>query len=144
MIIEILTIIMSSLFVLASWSFQDSDDFVPNNLEMDREKNISQMASLASAATIVESKPKKKISEIDDLLGTTKTKEEKPKKETSEIDDLLGATKEKKEKPKKVKPKKETVKIECPGCNSIMELQKTGKMQDIVCKSCGLEGELEV
>ena len=144
MIIEILTIILSSLFVLASWSFQDSNDFVPNNLEMDREKDIPQMAILASATTIVESKPKKKISEIDDLLGTIKTKEEKPKKETSEIDDLLGATKEKKEKPKKVKSKKETVKIECPECSTVMKLEKTGKMQAIVCKACGLEGELEI
>jgi hypothetical protein len=25
-----------------------------------------------------------------------------------------------------------------------MELQKTGKMQDVVCDACGLKGELEV
>jgi len=116
MIIEILTIILSSLFVLASWSFQDSDDFISSNLEMNNKEDVAQINSLASAATTIQSKPKKKTSEIDDLLGTTK----------------------------KVKPKKETVKIECPECGTVIELQKTGKMQDIVCKACGLEGELEV
>ena len=65
--------------------------------------------------------------------------ESNTKKETSQIDDLLGGV-----KTEKTIPKKETIKIECPGCSATMELQKTGKMQDVVCDACGLKGELEV
>tara|TARA_B100000579_G_scaffold297659_1_gene247691 strand:+ start:103 stop:519 length:417 start_codon:yes stop_codon:yes gene_type:complete len=138
MIIEILTIVLSSLFVLAAWSFQNSDDFVTSQ-DVDFEKEVPQITSLAATASTIETKPKKEISEIDDLLSKTTVKVEKPKKKNSEIDDLLSKT-----KVKVKKPKKETVKIECPECSTIMKLEKTGKMQAIVCKACGLEGELEV
>ena len=139
MIIEILTIVLSSLFVLTVWSFQNSDDFVSTSQDVDFEKEIPQITSLAVTASTIETKPKKEISEIDDFLGKTTVKVEKPKKENSEIDDLLSKT-----KVKVKKPRKETVKIECPECSTIMKLEKTGKMQAVVCKACGLEGELEV
>ena len=65
--------------------------------------------------------------------------ESNTKKETSQIDDLLGGV-----KTEKTIPKIETTEIECPGCNATMQIAKTGKLQNIVCDSCGLEGELEV
>jgi hypothetical protein len=61
------------------------------------------------------------------------------KKKPSQIDDLLGGV-----KTEKTIPKIETTEIECPGCNATMQIAKTGKLQNIVCDSCGLEGELEI
>jgi len=44
----------------------------------------------------------------------------------------------------KFKAKKEMVKIECPGCESQMSVQKLNKVQEVKCKKCGLSGEIEV
>ena len=65
--------------------------------------------------------------------------ESNTKKEASRIDDLLEGV-----KTEETIPKIETTEIECPGCNATMQIVKTGKLQDIVCDACGLEGELEI
>jgi len=121
MIIEITIIVLSLIFVGVSWSL-----------------NNDELASI--------SKKEEKGSPMDNLLDSIQEENMKSKKaipdfekETSQIDDLLGDV-----KTEKTTPKKETIKIECPGCSATMELQKTGKLQDIVCDSCGLKGELEV
>ena len=118
MIVEIIIIILSILFLVTSWIANSDDGDFPDKFE---------------------SNTKKETSQIDDLLGGVKTEKTIPKKETSPIDDLLGDV-----ETEKTIPKKETIKIECPGCSATMELQKTGKMQDVVCDACGLKGELEV
>ena len=118
MIVEIIIIILSILFLVTSWIANSDDEAFPGKFE---------------------SNAKKETSRIDDLLGGVKTKKAIPKKETSPIDDLLGDV-----ETEKAIPKKETVEIECPECSATMELQKTGKMQDVVCDACGLKGELEV
>jgi hypothetical protein len=118
MIVEIIIIILSILFLITSWIIDSDDGALPDKFE---------------------SNTKKETSQIDDLLGGVKTEKTIPKEETSLIDDLLGDI-----KTEKTTPKKETIKIECPGCSATMELQKTGKLQNIVCDACGLKGELEV
>ncbi len=118
MIVEIIIIILSILFLITSWITDSDDGALPDKFE---------------------SNTKKETSQIDDLLGGVKTEKTIPKEETSLIDDLLGDV-----KTEKTTPKKETIKIECPGCSATMELQKTGKLQNIVCDACGLKGELEV
>ena len=42
------------------------------------------------------------------------------------------------------KAKKEMVEIECPSCKSQMRVKKLNKLQDVMCKECGLSGEIEV
>lgn len=41
-------------------------------------------------------------------------------------------------------PTPEMVTIQCPGCQGRMKIPKLGKLQQIKCASCGLQGELEV
>ena len=35
-------------------------------------------------------------------------------------------------------------KVECPNCNSHIQVEKKGTMQNITCDSCGFTGELEI
>lgn len=41
-------------------------------------------------------------------------------------------------------PAPEAVTIQCPSCQARMQIPKLGKLQQIKCQSCGMEGELEV
>jgi len=41
-------------------------------------------------------------------------------------------------------PAPETVTIQCPSCQGRMRIPKLGRLQQIKCEACGLEGELEV
>ncbi len=38
----------------------------------------------------------------------------------------------------------EMIEIECPNCTKIFSIQKLGELQEIKCKSCGQEGEIEI
>jgi CxxC motif-containing protein len=139
MIVEIIIIILSILFLVTSWITNSNDGVLPDKFVSNTKKETSQIDDLLGGVKTEKTIPKKETSQIDDLLGGVKTEKTIPKKETSQIDDLLGGV-----KTEKTIPKKETIKIECPGCSATMELQKTGKMQDVVCDACGLKGELEV
>ena len=120
MIIEITIVILSLVFVGTSWILNDEVSSIS-----EKEEKIPQIDKLLDLVKDEKTESKKAIPSFE--------------KETSQIEELLKTAEK-----KKTKPKTETTKIECPGCNAIMEITKTGKSQNIICDSCGLSGELEI